>query len=139
MKQDEYSDAVMAARGIDRRGLMKAAFAGAVLVGLPAPLFASAATPRLFIYDGRFAQAVAAAKEWQAQGVAILDSQTQDLGHAWRDTIPAMLALGGGIAGMTLWVDSFVCETFGRDRKMAMKRTGPGADTAAPLQRWILA
>lgn len=139
MNGKTHSAASAGSLPIDRRGLMKAAFAGAVLVGLPAKLMAKDISPQLFIYDGRFPQALAAAKEWQGRGVAVLDSQAQDLGHAWREAIPKALAHGGGIAGMTLWVDSFVCETFGRDHKLAMNRVAVGGADGGNLQHWMLA
>lgn len=121
---------------IDRRGLIKGAIAGAALVGMPASLQAMTSRTRLFVFDGRFAQASAAAMEWQAKGIETLDREKIDLGHAWRDVIMERIGPGGGIAGLTLWVDSFICETFGRDHGMSMQRES--ASPGKELRAWVM-
>lgn len=123
--------------GIDRRGLLKGAVAGAALVGMPATLHAMSSSTSLFIYDGRFADARATAAAWEAKGVKTLDGQANDLGHAWRGEIADHLRAGGRIEGMTMWVDSFICETFGRDHgmKIARERLNSGQQ----LHQWVLA
>jgi hypothetical protein len=122
--------------GIDRRGLLKGAVAGAALIGVPASLKAMSSTTSLFIYDGRFEEAKLAAKQWQAKGVETLDGQANDLGHAWRGMIADRLSNGGTIEGMTMWVDSFICETFGRD--LGMKIARAPIDAGQQLHQWVL-
>lgn len=101
---------------------MKGAIAGAVIAGVPAALQAANANVRLFIYDGRFAEARASAQLWQARGIQTLDSQRVDLGQAWREIIPPHLIQAGKVAGLTLWVDSYICQSFGRDHGMKLDR-----------------
>lgn len=122
--------------GIDRRCLLKGAVAGAAFVGLPASLRAMSNDAQLFIYDGRFSEARAVAAQWKARGIATLDSRAHDLGHAWRGTIAQNMRIGGAIGGMTMWVDSFICETFGRD--MGMKLDRAPVIAGQQLHHWTL-
>ena len=122
--------------GIDRRGVLKGAVAGAALVGMAGSLGAMSSGVQLFIYDGRFSEARAVAALWKAQGIETLDSQAQDLGHAWRGMIAQKLPRGGPVEGMTMWVDSFICETFGRDLGMKLNRAPSMA--SQHLHQWVL-
>ena len=123
--------------GIDRRGAMRCTALVVATLALPAPLLAGATRPALFIFDGRIARARRAAATWQAAGVPVLDRTQDDLGRAWRSRIPAVaVGRAGPIAGLTLWVDSFICETFGRENGMAMERYPLLA--ADPLHPWVL-
>lgn len=124
---------------IDRRGLIKGAIATATFaaVAAPGPLFAIGINPDLFIFDGRLAQARTAALEYRAAGIPVLDRQEMDLGNAWRTHIPERLMGGAGrIAGMTLWVDSYICETFGRDLGLGMSRSA--GRQGMPIYHWLL-
>jgi len=121
---------------IDRRRVLKGAVVGAALVGMPASLRAMSTGVQLFIYDGRFSDTRALAALRKAQGIETLDSQAQDLGHAWRGMIAQKLCGGGAVEGMTMWVDSFICETFGRDLGMKLDR-GP-LIAKQQLHQWVL-
>ena len=121
---------------IDRRGVMKGAVAGAMLLGAPASLMATPPVPRFFIYDGRFTRAIADARIWTERGVQLIDGRDIDLGQAWRTVLTAGRLQGGTVTGLTLWMDSYICETFGRDHGLAMVRRDTQADSG--LQHWIL-
>ena len=123
--------------GIDRRGAIRRTALVVATLALPASLFAGATRPALFIFDGRIARARRAAATWQAAGVPVLDRMQEDLGRAWRRRIPAAaIGRAGAIAGLTLWVDSYICESFGRENGMAMQRDPLLADD--PLHGWVL-
>lgn len=124
--------------GIDRRDVLRGTMATAAIAafGAPAPIFAATARPAIFIFDGRSAQARDAALAFRRDGIPILDRMEIDLGHAWRSHIPAHLAGGGMIAGLTLWVDSYICETFGRELGLAMGREQGAPGTG--LYKWSL-
>ncbi len=125
----------------DRRTLMKGSVALAALGAFPASLRAQGRKPAIFIYDARFAASRELAESWKQQGVAILDPREHDLGNAWRKTIPALLARGGGIAGATMWSDRFICETFAREHGLAAQPQDvplPGAG-GATLRLWEIA
>ena len=122
----------------DRRTLMKGSMALAALGAFPAALSAANNKPAIFIYDARFPASRELAESWKQQGVAILDPREHDLGVAWRETIPALLASGGGVAGATMWSDRFICETFAREHGLASRPHDaplPGAGGAA-LRLW---
>lgn len=110
----------------NRRQVLKGAAAGVALIGAPPLAFASPAKLPMFVFDGRFAQAIDEAEVWRARGAETIDSREVDLGRAWRDRIPEWLAAGGHLTGMTLWVDSFICETFGRDHGLQLLRMNAG-------------
>lgn len=125
----------------DRRTVMKGSMALAALGAFPASLRAQGVKPAIFIYDARFAASRELAESWKQQGVAILDPREHDLGNAWRKTIPALLARGGGIAGATMWSDRFICETFAREHGLVAQLQdaplpGPGGAT---LRLWEIA
>lgn len=125
----------------NRRALMKGSMALAALGAFPAALRAEGSKPAIFIYDARFAASRELAERWREQGVTVLDPRERDLGLAWRQDIPALLAKGGGIAGATLWSDRFICETFARDFGLAAQPQDapvPGAGGAA-LRLWSIA
>jgi hypothetical protein len=125
-------------RTLDRRRAIVATATTLAALSLPAPLLARGASPALFIFDARIARARAAAAAYAAAGVPLLERNAEDLGQAWHERIPRTLrASRGPLAGLTLWVDSFVCETFGREDGMVMRREPgrPGDD----LQAWIMA
>ncbi len=125
----------------DRRTLMKGSMALAALGAFPAALRAESIGPAIFIYDARFTASRKMAEGWEKQGVTILDPREQDLGVAWRETIPALLAKGGGIAGATMWSDRFICETFARDHGLSLLPHDaplPGTGDAS-LRAWVIA
>lgn len=121
----------------DRRGAIRTTAAALAALAIPAPLLAGGSRPALFIFDSRMPGAAVVAQHWRAQGVPVLDRMAVDLGHAWRGDIAQQLRAGGGsVAGLTLWMDSYICETFGRDFGLALRRAPAGA--AAPWQHWEL-
>lgn len=125
----------------DRRTLMKGSMALAALGAFPAALRAEGSRPAIFIYDARFAASRELAEGWREQGVPTIDPRVQDLGVAWRETIPALLAEGGGIAGATMWSDRFICETFARDYGLSLQPHDarlPGTSDAS-LRAWVIA
>ena len=89
----------------------------------------------VFLYDSRFERSVAMAGSWSRQSAMILDTQACDLGQCWRSRIPDALASGGGIAGITLWSDQYVCEQFGRDHGLKQR---PSILLAHGLCHWSL-
>ncbi len=124
------------------KGSLTFGAAVALPTALPAALRAATPTaPAVFVYDARFAASRQLAALWQARGVAVLDPRDHDLGLAWRDQIPALLATNPQIEGATLWSDRFVCETFARDFGLSPE----GADSAlegvagGSLRHWKLA
>ena len=124
-------------RLIDRRGAILGSATTLAAFTLPAPLLAGDARPALFIFDGRMVRAREAAAAYGAAGVLLLERGDIDLGQAWRSQIPEIVrARGGPVAGLTLWVDSYICETFGRESGMAIWRQpgAPGDD----LHAWLL-
>jgi hypothetical protein len=120
---------------IDRRQLLGAALVSTVAIGNPATV--RAATPNIsrFIYDGRFEAALREAAGWRAAGVQVVDSRQTDLGTFWREVAAGRIP-ANGVAGLTLWMDSFICETFGRDHGMRIQRTT--MDLGHGLKGWIL-
>lgn len=122
---------------IDRRTAIRGGVASLAALAIPARLLAAGSLPALFIFDSRMPGSGQLANAWRAQGVPVLDRMAVDLGHAWRGEIADRLRQGGGaIAGLTLWMDSYICETFGRDFGMTLEREPAGA--AAPWQQWRL-
>lgn len=122
---------------LDRRTALRGGIATVAGAMLPAPLLAADSRPILFIHDSRMPGAAAIARMWEARGVKVMDRQDIDLGHAWRGPIAAALReQQGPIAGLTLWMDSYICSSFGRDFGLTITRQPPG--TAAPWQQWQL-
>lgn len=123
--------------GIDRRGLMLATAAAAVALAVPSRLTASPVRPALFVTDTRIPAGVQAAHRWRAEGVRVIDRAHEDLGQAWHSVIPAALKdRSGAIAGLTLWVDSYICEAFGRDHGLAIERAAVSAGEV--MHGWVL-
>lgn len=123
--------------GIDRRGAVLGTATALVALAIPKPLLALGPRPALFVFDGRIARAREAAAAFGAAGVTLLDRERHDLGQAWHSRIPAILREpGGSIAGLTLWVDSYICETFGREQGLAMRREAAAAGDE--LHTWVL-
>lgn len=124
-------------RSIDRRSAMVGTAATLAALALPTPLLAGEARPALFIFDRRMARAREAAAAYGSAGIPLLERGDTDLGQAWRSQIPKIVgARGGPVAGLTLWVDSYICETLGRENGMTMRREpgAPGDD----LHAWLL-
>ena len=124
-----------------RRTLLKGSLAAGAAIAFPAALKAARGNaPGLFVYDARFAASRLMAAEWEARGVPVLDPRSHDLGVAWRQHIPRLLAANGRIEGATLWSDHFVCETFAKDH--GLRRSGEGRPLqaeAGALRHWVLA
>lgn len=121
-----------------RRYMMKGTIALATLGAMPGSLRAAGRSPALFIFDARFAASRQLALTWQQEGIAILDPRDHDLGVAWREHIPQLLASGGGMEGATLWSDRFVCETFAKEHGLSASRSHgalPGSAGGA-LRHW---
>lgn len=106
-----------------RRNLMKGTIALAALCAMPGSLRAAGRAPAVFIFDARFTASRHLALAWQQEGIAILDPRDHDLGLAWREHIPRLLARGGGMEGATLWSDRFVCETFAKEHGLSASRS----------------
>jgi len=124
----------------DRRSVLKSSFALAALSVMPGALQARETAPALMVYDARFAVSRELAAHWLARGVPVLDPRDHDLGIAWRDYIPGLLAKGGGIEGTTLWSDQFICEAHGSDHGLRLLRSGNAVPEAAAgaLRTWRL-
>ena len=123
--------------GIDRRTAVIGTAAALAALAIPTPLLALGPRPALFVFDGRIARARESAAAFRAAGVALLDRERHDLGQAWHSGIPSIVReRGGSIAGLTLWVDSYICETFGRERGLTIRREAvrPGGE----LHAWVL-
>lgn len=130
--------------GIDRRTMLAGTAAAGLVAAAPALAAAPAAAgPMLFIYDERFAASRLEAEKVRARGGIALDPRQRDLGLAWREDIPRLLARAGGtIGGMTLWSDRFICETFARDHGLALAMARPVEEArggAPGLGEWVLA
>lgn len=125
-------------RSIDRRGAIIGTATTLAALALPTRALAGDRRPALFVFDTRMAKAREAAAVYGAAGIPLLERGRTDLGQAWRTQIPEiLLARGGPVAGLTLWIDSYICETFGRESGMVMRRQpgAPGDD----LHAWVLA
>lgn len=123
---------------LDRRSAITGSMATLAALTVPSSLLAAAGRPGLFIYDSRMPGAETLAAGLQARSVPVLDRMTVDLGHAWRGEIADRLRGGMGyVSGLTLWMDSYICETFGRDHGMAIQRQAT-VSAAAPWQQWEL-
>lgn len=126
----------------DRRSILKGSLTLAALTAAPAALHARPAAPALVVYDMRFENSRRLAAHWRMQGVPAIDPRENDLGIAWRDRIPRLIAGGGGIEGATLWSDQFICERFGADfglRPVSAEQQGLPLDAGGSLRRWRLA
>jgi hypothetical protein len=122
---------------IDRRSLMLGTAAVAAALALPRRPAASSVRPSLFITDTRIPAGMETAYLWRAAGVRVIDRAHEDLGRAWHSIIPNMLKKRQrSIAGLTFWVDSYICETFGREHGLAMQRDPAGAGEV--LHGWVL-
>lgn len=123
-----------------RRSVIKGAFTLAAMTAAPAALHAQRPVPALIVYDVRFAVSRRRAAHWRARGVPVLDPRDHDLGLAWRDYIPGLLARGDGIEGTTLWSDQFICEALGSShglRPVHSEKAVPEA-AAGSLRMWRL-
>lgn len=123
----------------DRRTVLKGTMALAALGAVPFALRREA--PAIFIYDARFGVSRQLAEQWAARGVPLLDPRAYDLGLAWRDHIPRLLASNPRIEGATLWSDRWVCETFGRSHGLGAQVADlalPGSPEGA-LRQWSVA
>jgi len=94
--------------------------AGGIMGGLAAlaPAVASANGVQpigAFFFDERFARSSAEARARRASGVAVFDGRRDDLGRIWRQDMPALLAGGSGVAGLTPWSDLLIAELSARD------------------------
>lgn len=125
--------------GLSRRGLMKGG-AGALAVAAvaPGPLHAaSGGETALFVFDARLTLSHTAAQDMAAAGTALLDPRENDLGVAWRSRIPAALAAGGSVAGLTLWSDCLISQIFARENGVAFSTVEVAQDHAGlPLYHW---
>ena len=129
---------------MDRRSVIKAGALASLAVAQPALALGRSERPVLFVCDMRFAPSSDAARLWRAHGVPLIDPRTDDLGVAWRERIPQLLRKNpGGIEGLTLWSDKFICESLGRERGLAIAFEAqvpqPSAIRATPLLHWRLA
>jgi hypothetical protein len=124
--------------GIDRRRVVFGTASLVAALSVPGPLLAAGPRPALFVFDSRLARSRAIAEAHRAAGVAVMDREVLDLGQAWHGRIPQILAArGGAVVGVTLWVDSYICETFGRERGLAMYRDATVRGDG--LHAWALA
>lgn len=127
--------------GLSRRGLMKGG-AGALAVAAVTPTrlsAASGAAAALFVFDARLPLSQTAARDMAATGAALIDPRESDLGVAWRSRIPALVAGGGSVEGLTLWSDCLISQIFAREQGLSFTQTEvPAADGLAglPLYHW---
>jgi hypothetical protein len=121
---------------MDRRSVLVGS--AALAATAVAPRLARAAQPgvAIFIMDARFEQSLLAARRWERHGAAVLDPRETDLGLAWHRTIPERIR-NGGIAGLTLWSDMFICETLAR--QAGLRAVGPHVPVGRDLFQWSLA
>jgi hypothetical protein len=134
MRQD---DAGKLPLGLDRRDIIKGALAGTLSAGWSAsPALAISPRVQLFIYDGRFLAARRCALLCRSQNIATLDTQDTDLGLAWTTFLRSQTRAGTALTGLTRWMDSYVCESFGRECGLRIRRS---ADTPEQdLYSWEL-
>lgn len=128
---------------VDRRTMLGGTAAAMLLAAKPAFAMAGEKLPALFIYDQRVPASRLAAEQLAARNVPVLDPRERDLGLAWREEIPRIVVRGGvSIAGITMWSDQFICESFGRDHGLTLKvlrALGADANGANGAQEWVLA
>jgi len=126
----------------DRRSVIKAGALAGLAVAQPALAIGQQGRPALFLWDARFAPSADVARLLRDRGTALIDAREHDLGIAWRGRIPELLSANpGGIEGLTLWSDKFICESFGRDHGLGVAFEKPvlQAPGATPLLHWRLA
>lgn len=127
--------------GLSRRGLMKGG-AGALAVAAVTPArlrAAGGATPALFVFDARLPLSQTAARDMAATGSALIDPRESDLGVAWRSRIPALVAGGGSVEGLTLWSDCLISQIFAREHGLSFvqSQVRPADGPAGlPLYHW---
>jgi hypothetical protein len=128
---------------LDRRSVIKAGALAGLAFAQPALALGRAPRPALFVWDARFTPSSDVARLWSTRGTALIDARTEDLGVAWRERIPELLhANPGGIEGVTLWSDKFICESFGRERGLGIRfetQVSEPSRGATPLLHWRLA
>ena len=129
---------------LTRRRALAAGAAAGVFAAFPVAAMARAGRlPQLFIFDARFAPSRDAARHMASLGVATLDPRVRDLGVAWREDIAPMVAQGNNsLAGMTLWSDRLICETFAREHGLSLEELSGGqgqAELPHGLSHWALA
>lgn len=123
----------------DRRTVLAGTAAASLLVAAPTFARGAAVQPSLFVFDARFAASQAAARSKQVEAVRVLDPREEDLGVAWRGTIPALLqGRAKVIAGITLWSDMFICESFAREHGLRLIASAP-VSGSGDLIEWVLA
>lgn len=123
---------------VSRRGVMKG---GAGVLALsaftPGAALATEAGTALFVFDARLALSQTAALDMAAAGADLLDPRASDLGVAWRGQIPAVMANGGAVAGLTLWSDCLISQIFARERGLDFAFAEVAQDAAGlPLYHW---
>ena len=98
-----------------RRHVIAGGIAGALAAFAPAVARADGGRQiGAFFFDERFAPSSAAARAQRASGVAVFDGRRNDLGRVWRQDMPALLAGGAGVAGLTPWSDLLIAELSAR-------------------------
>jgi hypothetical protein len=134
MKQNDTGELPLR---LDRRDIIRGALAGTLSAGWSAsPARAISARPRLFIYDGRFLAARRGALQCRSQNIATLDTQDTDLGLAWTTFLRSQTRGGTALSGLTRWMDSYVCESFGRECGLRMRRSADSREQ--DLYSWQL-
>ncbi len=121
-----------------RRKVLKGG-AGALAISTITPGVALAATgsTQLFVFDARVPLSQTAAQDMAASGVKLLDPRASDLGMAWRGPIPAALAGGGTVAGLTMWSDCLISQIFAREQGLPFAFAEVPQDAAGlPLYHW---
>jgi hypothetical protein len=119
-----------------RREVIAGGLMGGLAVLAPGVALASGVGPlRAFFFDRRSAPSSAQARAHSAAGLATFDGRRDDLGQVWRRELPALIAGGGTVAGLTPWSDLLIAEASGRDLGLRLAFHQP-ADGG--LHRWTL-
>lgn len=124
--------------GMTRRGVMKGG-AGVLAVSAmtPGAVLAAGGDLALFLFDARLPLSQTAAQDMATSGVNLLDPRTSDLGVAWRGQIPAALAAGGAVSGLTLWSDCLISQIFAREQGLPFSYAEVPQDAGGlPLYHW---
>lgn len=109
-----------------RRQVIAGGLAGGLAALVPAVARANGLEPiGAFFFDERFGPSSAEARAHRAAGVAVFDGRRDDLGQVWRRDMPALLAGGGGVAGLTPWSDLLIAELSARDLGLRLEYHRP--------------
>lgn len=123
---------------VSRRTILKGGAGALALTAItPGMALAAAGSMQLFVFDARVPLSQTAAHDMAESGVNLLDPRASDLGMAWRGQIPAALAGGGTVAGLTMWSDCLISQIFAREQALPFAFAEvPQVDGGLPLYHW---